>query len=110
ALSKPADGGPSGDPAAIVVGSTPGVARNQEVGLNNLVDFSAGLGDVAISITSFLILDGDELRRVYGVGSVDRTSGAYEAGYWVGVFGTVGLGRLVVRPPVRPAPLVSNVA
>jgi RHS repeat-associated protein len=64
-----------------------------------VVEFSAGFGDVALAIVTLGNADGVEYRAVKGIGSVDPTSTAYEVGYWTGVFASAGVARAFFRPP-----------
>jgi RHS repeat-associated protein len=64
-----------------------------------VVDFSAGLGDVLLSMVSLGLWDGPEIRSVLmnDAGNVDTSSSAYESGFMTGVVATVGLGGVASR-------------
>jgi RHS repeat-associated protein len=62
----------------------------------DFVDFSAGVGDVALAVVSLGLWDGPEIRRVLmdDAGSVNTNSSAYKNGFLTGVLGTAGLGEI----------------
>ena len=67
--------------------------------INDVTDFSAGLGDILIATASLGNSDAAEYRAYKDLGSVDTTSAAYQIGYWGGVAVTLGLGRLFAGGP-----------
>jgi RHS repeat-associated protein len=76
---------------------------------NWLVDFLAGVGDVAMGLASFGISDGVEYRAVTGVGNVDPNSIAYRLGFWSGVAASFGTGLLLAaRGAAAPQEVITN--
>jgi RHS repeat-associated protein len=80
-----------------------------DVTFDDVVNFTAGVGDVLLATATLSISDGAEYRRVRDVGNVDVQSKAYQAGFWGTVFATAGLARVFVKPPAAmPEPVVST--
>jgi hypothetical protein len=61
---------------------------------NWLVDFLAGVGDVALAMLTLGFVDGSAIRSATGIGSVDTNSGAYQTGFWTAIAASVGLGAI----------------
>jgi RHS repeat-associated protein len=71
----------------------------------DFVDFSAGVGDVALAVVSLGLWDGAEIRRVLmdDAGSVNTNSSAYKNGFLTGVLGTAGLGEIAASGRLEAA-------
>jgi hypothetical protein len=91
---------------------------------NWLVDFLAGVGDVALAMLTLGFVDGSAIRSATGIGSVDTNSGAYQTGFWTAIAASVGLGAIFATRaatagraaattsynPINPGPLPSAIA